>query len=155
MSNLKIIPYNSNYQQDFKRISIEWLEEFGLFEDLDRPMLENPKEIILDKGGYIFLAEYESKIVGTITLKRIDKNLYEILKLGVNTGYQGLGIGKNLMSHCIESLKSQNVEKIILETNTKLEKAIALYKKFNFKEIAPSEMSYDMADFKMVLILKE
>ena len=99
MSNLKIIPYNSNYQQDYKRISIEWLEEFGLFEDLDRPMLENPKEIILDKGGYIFLAEYESKIVGTITLKRIDKNLYEILKLGVNTGYQGLGIGKNLMSH--------------------------------------------------------
>ena len=109
----------------------------------------------MKKGGHIILAGYENKIVGTVTLKKVDKYIFELLKLGVNHSYQGLGIGGKLISCCIELCKNHDAKKIILETNTKLENAITLYKKFNFKAIDLSDMSYDMANFKMELILKK
>jgi len=57
------------------------------------------------------------------------------------------------MSYSIQLGKNIGAEKIILETNTKLETAIALYKKFNFKEITLADMTYEMANFKMELSL--
>lgn len=59
------------------------------------------------------------------------------------------------MLYCIELSKNIDAKKIILETNSKLESAVALYKKFNFKEISLSDMTYDMADFKMELSLNK
>ena len=155
MTELKIFPYESIHHEYFVNLSLEWLKKYDLYEDADKPMLENPKEVILKKGGHIILAGYGNKIVGTVTLKKVDKSIFELLKLGVNSAHQGAGIGEKLMSYCIELCENHGAKKIILETNTKLENAIALYKKFNFKEIALSDMSYDMADFKMELILKK
>ena len=57
------------------------------------------------------------------------------------------------MSYSIQLGKNIGAEKIILETNTKLETAIALYKKFNFKKITLADMTYEMANFKMELSL--
>ena len=155
MNELKIFPYKSKYHTDFVNISLEWLKKYGLYEDSDKPILESPKAIIIKNGGHILLAEYNNKIVGTVTLKKINEFTFELLKLGVIDAYQGIGIGTELMLYCIELSKNIGAKKIILETNSKLESAVALYKKFNFKEIPISDMTYDMADFKMELSLNK
>ena len=155
MTELKIFPYESKYHKDFVNISLEWLKEYNLYEESDLPILENPKDVILNNGGYIFLARYKNKIVGTVTLKKVNEVTYELLKLGVTKAYQGNGIGTELMYYSIQLSKNIGAEKIILETNTKLEIAIALYKRFNFKEIALTDMVYGMANFKMELNLNE
>ena len=69
MKELKIPPYKSKYHTDFVNISLEWLKKHDLYEDSDKPILENPKAIIIKNGGHILLAEYRNKIVGTVTLK--------------------------------------------------------------------------------------
>ena len=74
MKELKIIPYEQQYHLAYKKLSLEWLEKFDLFEEADRPMIENPKETILNKGGFIFLARYNDTIVGTIALKKVNNN---------------------------------------------------------------------------------
>ncbi len=153
MKELKIIPYEQQYQLAYKKLSLEWLEKFDLFEEADRPMIENPKATILNKGGFIFLAKYEGAIVGTIALKKVNNNSFELLKLGVNTNYQGLGIGKKLVIHCIDFCKTKQAEKIILETNSKLESAIALYKKLGFQEVILTNVNYELSDYKMELKL--
>jgi ribosomal protein S18 acetylase RimI-like enzyme len=153
MTELKIFPYESKYHEDFVNISLEWLIKYNLYEESDIPILENPKDVILNNGGYILLAAYKNKIVGTVTLKKVDEVTFELLKLGVINAYQGKGIGAELMSYSIQLSKNIGAEKIILETNTKLETAIALYKKFNFKEIPLADMTYEMANFKMELSL--
>jgi len=153
MTELKIFPYESKYHEDFVNISLEWLKKYNLYEESDIPILENPKDVILNNGGHIFLAAYKNKIVGTVTLKKVDEVTFELLKLGIINAYQGKGIGAELMSYSIQLSKNIGAEKIILETNTKLETAIALYKKFNFKEIALADMTYEMANFKMELSL--
>tara|TARA_B100000900_G_C20404379_1_gene644094 strand:- start:103 stop:576 length:474 start_codon:yes stop_codon:yes gene_type:complete len=155
MNELKIFPYEPKYHIDFVNISLEWLKEYNLYEDSDLPILENPNDFILNNGGYIFMASYKNKIVGTVALKKVDEITYELLKLGVAKAYQGNGIGAYLINYSIQLSKNIGAKKIILETNTKLETAIVLYKRFNFKEIALTDMVYDMANFKMELNLNE
>ena len=116
-------------------------------------MLDHPKEVILDKGGYIFLAHYDDTVVGTIGLIKIGESSFEILKLGVNEKFQGLGIGRKLMIYCLDLCSQLNVKKVVLETNTKLVSAIQLYKSLGFVEIPLTEVLFLTADCKMELNL--
>lgn len=150
---MKIINYESKYQQEYKSLSLEWLYENNLYEDVDGEMLDNPKKEVLDKGGFIYLAKIGDQIVGTVTILPVEERVFEILKLGVSKNHQGLGIGRKLMEFCIEKAKLLNAEKIILETNTKLKSAIRLYSKLGFKEIVHLNTKYEMSDFKMELLL--
>src|SRR3970040_2768504 len=106
MKELIIAPYEGKQQQEFRRLSRELLENVDLLEEADMPMLEHTQEVILDKGGFIFLAHYDNGIVGTISMIRERENNFEILKLGVNNGYQGLGIGRKLMVPCLYFCKT-------------------------------------------------
>ncbi|RSC93204.1 GNAT family N-acetyltransferase [Tenacibaculum singaporense] len=150
---MKIINYESKYQQEYKSLSLEWLYENNLYEDVDGEMLDNPKKEVLDKGGFIYLAKIGDQIVGTVTILPVEERVFEILKLGVSKNHQGLGIGRKLMEFCIEKAKLLNAEKIILETNTKLKSAIRLYSKLGFKEVVHLNTKYEMSDFKMELLL--
>lgn len=153
MKELRIAPYEGQYQQEYKRLSMEWLEKFDLLEEADMPMLDHPQQVILDKGGSIFLAHYGNAVVGTISIIREGENNFEILKLGVNADYQGLGIGRKLMVHCLDLCKGLEGDTVILETNTKLVSAIALYKSLGFNEIPLTDLMFQTADCKMELDL--
>ena len=155
MKVVQIAPYEAKYHQEYKKLSMEWLEKFDLFEEADRVMLEHPKEYILDKEGYIFLAHYDNTIVGTIAVIKIGESSFEILKLGVNENFQGLGIGRKLMVYCLDLCKQLQARKIILETNTKLVSAIKLYESLGFKEIPLIGAMYETADYKMELELNK
>lgn len=153
MENLKIIEYEEEYHDDLKRLSYEWLEKYVLLEAEDERILNTPKEVILDKGGFIFFARYDETMVGTVSLIRVDKYTFEIAKLAVTEKYQGLKIGKMLMEKCLYIAKQENAKTIILYTNHILTSAIALYKKFEFKEIPAVNNKYMESDLKMELKL--
>lgn len=142
MKELQIFPYEAKYHSQYKKLSMEWLEKFDLLEEADMPMLNHPQEIILDQGGSIFLAHYHNTIVGTISIIKDGENDYEILKMGVNMDYQGLGIGRKLMIHCLNLCKKLAADKIVLETNTKLVSASALYNNLGFKEVPLTNLMY-------------
>lgn len=150
---IEILEYKSQYQEDYKRLSLEWLNENNLYEEADGKMLDNPKSEVLDKGGFIYLAKINEQVAGTITLIPTKIDTYEILKLGVSKNHQRLGLGKILMEHCIEQAKLLNAKKVVLETNTKLASAIRLYTKLGFKEIVLKNNKYEMSDFKMELLI--
>ncbi|KAK5574955.1 hypothetical protein RB653_010210 [Dictyostelium firmibasis] len=152
--NVKIVNYQESYQQDFKKLSYEWLEKYVSVEPIDEEMLNNPKSFILDGGGHIFMATYgdNNETVGTVSLIRVDNNTFELAKLAVTEKYQGLKLGQNLMDHCLNVAKQQGANKVILYTNQKLTKAIGLYKKFGFIEIPLNNNKYIESDLKMELL---
>jgi len=153
MGELKVIQYEERYHEDLKRLSYEWLEKYLLLEPEDERILNNPKEIILDNGGYVFFAKYDEKIVGTVSLIRVDENTFEIAKLAVTEKHQGLSIGNTLMEKCIFIAKQEKAKSIILYSNHILTSAIALYNKFGFKEIPVANNKYIESDLKMELKL--
>ena len=151
MNEINIVDYEEKYHDDLKRISYEWLKKYVSVEPEDEKILNNPKEVVLDKGGFIFFAKHCEEVVGTVSLIRVDENTFELAKLAVTEKYQGLKIGKMLMEKCLYVAKQNNAKKIILYTNHILTSAIGLYEKFNFKETPIVNNKYIESDLKMEL----
>lgn len=70
MSNnyIEIIPFSLELQESIKTLNYEWLEKYFRIEKGDIISLSNPKEQIIDKGGFIFYAKLNDEIVGTVSL---------------------------------------------------------------------------------------
>ena len=153
MKDFQIKKYEDRYHHQFREISLNWLHKYNLYEKADDDLLDNPKKYI-DKGSLIFLAHFNDKVVGTISLIPIDNYNYEILKLGVVEGYKGLGIGAKLMQVCIDICIEKNVKTITLESSSLLKSALKLYEKLGFKHIEIVDAHFESADVKMELKLR-
>ena len=148
---LQIIAYSEEYKDAIKTLNIEWLEKYFHVEPGDVISLSNPKEEILDKEGYIYYARYNGAIVGTASLLKVEAGVYELAKMAVTDGVQGLGVGNALMAHCLNEAKQKGIRKLILYSNTSLGSAIHLYRKYGFKEIPLEAGHYERANIKMEL----
>lgn len=150
---MKIIYYKKEHQYDFERLNKEWMSKYFDLEPLDIQLLSNPEEFILKDGGTILFAEYQGHIIGTVALVVVNQNVYELAKMTVDEAYHGLGAGKFLCRSAIEEAKKRNAEKVILYTNSRLETAINIYRKFGFKNIPVDGQPFKRANIKMELIL--
>ncbi|MEK6151863.1 GNAT family N-acetyltransferase [Flavobacteriaceae bacterium 3-367] len=154
MKNVEIIPFESRYAKDFARLNVEWLEKYFEVEPHDAELLEACEENIIAPGGHIFFARVGQEIAGTFSLIRAGENIYELGKMAVSPKFQGHKIGQGLMQFCIDFSREQQWEKLILYSNTFLENAIYIYRKYGFREIVSEENPpYERSNIKMELIL--
>lgn len=152
-NTLEIINYNEKYKEDLKRLTLEWLEKDFILEPEDIKFIENPTNYVIDNGGFIFLAQYNNEIIGTVSLLKIDNNKYELAKLAVTEKYKGLKLGRRLMQVAIDKCKAIGAKQIILYTAKKLEVAYNLYLRLGFVEIMEEKPKYIEADVIMELDL--
>lgn len=150
MNNLQIISFNSGLSPFVKSLNVAWLEKYFYVEESDEISLSNPQKYILNKGGFIFFAKLNDEIVGTVSLLKIDDQTFELAKMAVDESVQGLGIGKKLIEHCFIFCQSNHIQQLVLYSNTKLESAIHLYKKYGFIEVPVDCNSYERCNIKMV-----
>ena len=152
-NTVEIIPFSPDLKEAIKILNLEWLTKYFKVEAKDEKVLSNPQEEIIDKGGMIFYAKYQEKIIGTVSLIKIEEGSYELSKMAVTDGVQGLGVGKKLLEHCILIAQEKQIKKIILYSNRSLLPAIHLYEKFGFEEIPLEDGIYERADIKMEKII--
>jgi len=137
MSTLEvtIIKYHQKFAEDFAKLNFEWLEKYFRVEEYDSKLLLDPQRYVIEPGGEILLASVDGQIVGTTALIDRGEDTFELAKMAVTSGYQGLRIGQKLMYAAIDCSRRMGKKRIILDSNTKLEPAINLYKKVGFGEI--------------------
>lgn len=152
-NTVEIIPFSTALKEPIKTLNLEWLKKYFKVEPKDEIVLSDPQGEIIDKGGMIFYAKYNDAIVGTVSLMKIDSTTYELSKMAVTDGVQGLGVGKKLMLHCLAVAEAKGIEKLILYSNRKLLPAIHLYEKFGFVEVPLEGGVYERADIKMERIM--
>lgn len=152
-NSVRIIPFSNDLKNEIKTLNLEWLKKYFKVEAKDEQMLSDPQKEIIDKGGMIFYAKYNHKIVGTISLLKIDENTFELSKMAVTDGVQGLGIGQKLLEHCLKIAEQNGIKKLLLYSNRKLLPAIYLYIKFGFQEVPLEDGVYERADIKMEKII--
>lgn len=150
---IKIIEYNDQLKEPIKTLNYEWLQKYFRVEEGDERSLSNPKEYIIDKGGFIYYAQLSNEIVGTASLLKKSEGVFEIGKMAVTATAQGYGIGTLLLEHCIAMAKQKHISKLILYSNTSLAPAIHLYKKYGFIETDLETGLYERADIKMEKLL--
>lgn len=150
--NIEIIDFEPKYRDDFKNLNVEWLEKYFEVGPYDKEVLSNPEKYILEKGGKIFFAKLEDKIIGTVALMPKNSS-FELTKMAVTDKIQSKGIGSLLMQKCINEAKNLGLKEIFLFSNTKLDKAINLYKKVGFLEEHFDSSDYKRANIYMTLKL--
>lgn len=150
---ISIIGFDPKYAAAFYELNIEWLETYFYVEDFDREVLSNPDKYIINPGGYIFFAVENEQVLGTVALMPYSNKVLELTKMAVSPDHRGKRIGQKLMQHCIDFSVKQDLDKLILYSNTILENAIHIYRKYGFREIpVEPDSPYLRSNIKMELI---
>jgi ribosomal protein S18 acetylase RimI-like enzyme len=150
---IQIISYEDKYQPDFRRLNLEWLDKYHLTESHDLEILDDPMGTVIAGGGSVFLAMHGDEVVGTAGLLKSNEEEYELIKMAVDPGYRGQGISKLLLEKCIDEARERKAEKVILFSNSQLQTAINLYKKYGFEHVPVVSAPFLTADIKMELSL--
>ena len=133
---LQIVSFEQKYAKAFYDLNIEWLETYFFVEDFDQEVLSNPQHYILDRGGNLFFMVDEMEVYGTVALMPYDNATFELTKMAVVPSARGKKIDKDLL----------------LYSNTKLENAIHIYRKYGFVEVPVEKDSpYRRSNIKMTL----
>jgi len=150
---VNIVPFEPRYATNFRDLNMAWLEKYFYVEAKDIVLLERSQESIIDKGGFIFLAEYRDTIVGCFSLIPFKKKFFELGKMAVDPDYQGLKIGQKLLDFAISFAKENHWDGLVLYSSTKLDVALHIYRKYGFKEVElEKDNPYERGDIKMELI---
>ena len=153
---ISIESFKKEYTSAFYSLNKEWIEESWELEESDINDLSTPKEYIIDKGGEVFFAIKDNKVIATSAMVYIDDSTFELAKMTVAKEFRGLGIANQLMDRCIDFAKGKNAKYIVLITNSDLVIARNLYDKYGFKEIDLDSDKYgDRGNVKMTLNLAE
>ena len=150
---VKIIEYDDNYEAEFRKLNLEWLDHYQLTESHDLMILDNPRGTILDRGGYIFLVIFDDLVVGSAALMNEGEGKFELAKMAVTSIHRGKGIGKLLIKTCLEKAKQVGAKKLSLFSNHQLRTAIHLYESFGFRHVEVKDAPFTTADIKMELIM--
>ncbi len=152
-SGVEIISYQKEHQPWFEKLNRDWIEKFFWMEPIDFAVLQHPEEHILKYGGTIFMGSFNNEIAGTAAVKFVEPGVYEFTKMAVDEKFQGKKIGKAIAEAAIEWCRKSGANRIILYSNTKLETAIAMYRKLGFVEI-PLDGPYKRSNIKMEVRFK-
>ncbi len=145
-----ISPFQERYAEEFYNLNIEWLETFFYVEDFDKEVLSNPDKYIINPGGHIFFAIEDDIVLGTVALMTAEDGAFELTKMAVRPDQRGKKIGQKLMQYCIDFAKENKFTNLFLYSNTILENAIYIYRKFGFIEIpVEPDSPYERSNIKM------
>jgi DNA-binding MarR family transcriptional regulator/GNAT superfamily N-acetyltransferase len=119
----------------FYEINAAWISQMFVLEENDIRLLENPRELILDKGGAVLFAETpDLGVVGTCAIMRMKDGWFELTKMGVLEAARGRKVGEFLLAAAIDRAKAMGVaDRLYLLTNRKCGPAIHLYEKLGFQ----------------------
>ncbi|MEO0475172.1 MAG: GNAT family N-acetyltransferase [Planctomycetota bacterium] len=135
-----IRPFKEEDQPIFERLNLDWIERYFVAEPSDRAQLGDPQSQIIDRGGSVLMADLDGATVGTVGLVSGENgDSVELVKMAVREDCQGQGVGSALMEAAISIARDMGASQVWLETNSVLDQAVRLYKKFGFRVLSEQE----------------
>ncbi len=151
--NVRIVDYISRYAKAFRTLNENWITTYFKLEEADRRALNDPEGTVLQAGGFILVAIIDGKPIGTCALLPHGEACFQLAKMAVAHEARGKGIGWLLGEAAINKAQVAGARKVYLESNTRLEPAINLYRRLGFIEIAGGPSSYERCNIQMELAL--
>ena len=149
--SVEIIDYAPEHRAMFKALNYQWINKYFKVEEADVRSLEYPEEDILKKGGRIFMASYDGTVVGTVAMKKLSEDTYELAKMAVAEEARGRNIGWLLGKKVVDEAKAVGAKRVYIESNTKLKPAINLYHKLGFKKVKGPHSPYERCNIQLAL----
>jgi DNA-binding MarR family transcriptional regulator/N-acetylglutamate synthase-like GNAT family acetyltransferase len=136
---IAVLDYKPSLKKYFYELAGNWLLGVlkGTLEEEDKFTLKNPDKAYLDKGGFLFFALHQNKVVGCVALKRLDENTFEFAKLFIDPSARNLGIATRLVERCISRCRENEATQLWLQTTMAMPEAHQLYYKLGFEDRKP------------------
>ena len=78
-----------------------------------------------------------------------------ILSIAILQEYRGMGLGRKILNHFVDTIKKLNYNSVKLEVNVNNQKAIKMYEEFNFKIESKVRKYYQDGSDAYLMIRKE
>jgi GNAT superfamily N-acetyltransferase len=150
---VRIVPYCAKYAAAFKSLNEEWISSYFEIEAADSRALDDPEEYILKRGGHILMALLNGEPIATCALLSHSEGCFELAKMAVASKARGQGIGRLIAQAMLQKAKDEGARRVYLESNTRLEPAIRLYRKLGFKEVTGGASPYKRCNIQMEMYL--
>ena len=120
-------------------VAREIIREYGLATGLDLTSHTVIEELKHLPSVYeaILVATEDGATAGAGMLRRIDETACEMKRLYVRPAFRGRGIGEALILRLIDEARRLGFMTMRLDTLPNMTAAIALYRSFGFRDIAP------------------
>ncbi|TLV02925.1 GNAT family N-acetyltransferase [Dyadobacter luticola] len=113
---------------------VTWLGFDLSFQNFDKEMADLPEMYNPTNGG-LYVVYLDEKPVAVAGLRRFGENDGEVKRMYVKPEARGHGIGKLLLTKCIEDAKALHYDTLKLDTADYMTAAIKLYTDHGFTEI--------------------
>jgi GNAT superfamily N-acetyltransferase len=148
----EVVTYRVEYRQHFERLNREWIERYFGLEPPDLAVFQDPESHIVEPGGQIFFVLDGGEVQGTCAVVPHGEDGFELAKMAVEPAARGRGYGDILMQAAIDFARRAGARRLILVSNTRLEAAIRLYRKYGFVPVPiDGGHGYERVDIQMEL----
>jgi putative acetyltransferase len=123
-----------------RELFLEYAQSLGFslcFQNFDQELAKLPGDYAPPEGR-LLLAEYEGQLAGCVALHKLDQAICEMKRLYLRPQFRGKGLGRILAERIIAEARQIGYRRMRLDTVEPVMKdAVAMYRRFGFKEIAP------------------
>ena len=123
-----------------RELFLEYAQSLGFslcFQNFDKELAELPGDYA-PPAGRLLLAEFDGEIAGCVALHKLDAAICEMKRLYLRPQFRGKGLGRLVAEKIIMEARQIGYERMRLDTVEPVMKdAVAMYRRFGFKEIAP------------------
>jgi putative acetyltransferase len=101
-------------------------------------------ELFQQTGSFYLVAEQNNQLLGGAGIfpsAGLPSGVCELVKMYLHKDARGLGLGRLLITKCLEKAGAAGYRKVYLETMPELAKAVSVYKKFGFSYL-PGPMGH-------------
>ena len=111
------------------------------FQNFDKELAGLPGDYAPPEGR-LLLAEYQGQMAGCVALHKLGANICEMKRLYSRPQFRGKGVGRALAEQVIAEARSIGYTRMRLDTVAPvMQDAVAMYRRFGFKEIAPYRLN--------------
>jgi ribosomal protein S18 acetylase RimI-like enzyme len=134
---INIVDYRSEFQVFFENLYVKWFRNHFQSEPepIDWALLKDPNHSILEKGGILLIGTCNDAPAGSLALKKLNEETFELTKMVIDEKFRGLGIGEALCREAIDRAVGLGAKRLILYSHNSLEAALRLYRKLGFTEV--------------------
>jgi ribosomal protein S18 acetylase RimI-like enzyme len=119
---------------------LEYAQSLGFslcFQSFDQELAGLPGDYAPPEGR-LLLAEYKGDLAGCVALHKVEPGICEMKRLYLRPQFRGKGLGRALAEALISEARGIGYRRMRLDTVEPMMKtAVALYRQFGFREIAP------------------
>lgn len=129
---IDIVPFEPEHAEGFAALVVDTLPEFGFEHDpeLDRD-LDDPGKTY----AALWIALAAGHVVGSIALRDLGGDAYELKRMYLRSAHRGRGVGKRLLATALDWARANGVRVVRLDTTERMVAARRLYESEGFVRV--------------------